>query len=136
MKLIIVDTTIHEIDAVRGEVLDWARALGVNTKKAKPLFILAQDDNGAWRAHFSLKRGPDGNPDGPDLVREGTNRVESDYGCYVVDVEQGSWPRWFPAAEEMPDVAVPLLLEAMDIADGAESSVRTAMRHRAGLWSA
>ena len=124
MKVIIVDSARREADPVRMELIDWAQNLGVSVKKALPLFCLAQDDSGGWSAYFSIKRGPEGNPDGPDLVLAGTNRVQVDYGCTVIGVEQGSWPRWLPAPDDAPDTPVPLLLELLAVAKSSEIELK------------
>lgn len=130
MKAIIVDSSMPELDGVREELVDWARSLGANVKKATSLFILAQDDRGGWQAHFSIKRGPEGNPDGPDLIVPGANRVQVDYGCTVIDVEQASWPSWFPAADDVPDLPVSALLEVLDVAKAANLELRFNLRGR------
>ena len=128
MKAIIVVSACREVDPVRIELINWAQSLGVNTKKALPLFVLAQVESGAWQAHFSIKRGPDGNPDGPDLVLQGTNRVQADYGCKVVEVAEGSWPRWFPVADDVPDAPVSLLLELLAVTESAGLELKHRLR--------
>lgn len=130
MKAIIVNGRMREVDGVREDLVDWVSGLGVSTKKVIPLFILAQDEHGNWQAHFSIKRGPEGNPDGPDLVVPGANRVQIDYGCAVIDVVQASWPRWFPAADDVPDLPVSALLEILDVAKAADLELRSKLRGR------
>lgn len=126
VKAIIVNGGLRETDGVRHEMVEWARSLGVNTKKAVPVFALVQDESGNWTAHFSIKRGPEGNPDGPDLIQAGSNRVQTDYGCTVIDVVQASWPRWFPAADDnVPDVPVSALLELISVVQAGESELRS-----------
>jgi hypothetical protein len=116
LKVIIVDSSTSAIDGkLRNEMLDWARSLGVDTKVAKAQFAIAGNADGRCWAHFSMKRQRDGH----DYVLPDTNRVATDYGSFVVEVAQGSWPRWFGDPEDVPDVPVPALLEIVDAVKAA-----------------
>lgn len=110
MKAIIVNSGTGHVDDVRLELLEWARNLGVDARRAKATFVLIQDADG-WRGHFSMKRQRDGH----DYVEPGANRVATDFGIFVVPVE--SWPEWFPVADTVPDIAAADLLELLDVAD-------------------
>lgn len=114
MKVIIVNAGTEHIDDVRTELLDWARGLGVDTRIATATFVLVEGVDG-WRAHFSIKR----QRDGRDYMQPGTNRVATDYGSYAVDVD--SWPTWFPAPDEAPEMAPADLLELLAVAADAAS---------------
>lgn len=117
MKAIIVHTNTKAVDDVRAELLDWARGLGLDTRLATTTFVLIAGDDG-WRAHFSLKR----QRDGRDYMEPGANRVATDFGCYVVDVD--SWPAWFPDAENVPDMAAAELLELLAVAAESASHLK------------
>jgi hypothetical protein len=123
VEAIIVNSGTEFIDDVRSEMLDWARGLGVDTRIATTTFVLIKDTDG-WRAHFSLKRQRDGH----DYVQPGSNRVAADYGIYVVEVD--AWPAWFPAPEEVPDMASSDLLELLSVAADAASHLRAGWHRR------
>lgn len=129
MRIVIVESGTSNVDAeMRQELLDWASALGLNVKKATPDFLLAESADGDWSAHFSIKRGPAGDPDGLDVIRPGTNRVQIDYGSVQYPVEQASWPTWFGHAEEVPDMPIPAMLELLDVAADARLQLRVTSR--------
>lgn len=127
MKIIIVESGTSDIDyEMRQEMLDWAKDLGVDTKRAATAFVLAETPEGGWRAHFSMKQQRDGH----DYVLPGTNRVATDYGSFVVDLTEGGWPRWFGAPDEIQPVPIPALLEVLAAAAGARLQLHVTHRRR------
>jgi hypothetical protein len=133
VRVIIVESGTRHIDDVRREMLTWAEDLGVNTKKAMATFLLAEDDLGYWSAHFSIKRGPAGDPNGPDIIIPGTNRLDVDYGGAVFPVKWASWPKWFGTPEDISATPVPALLELLAIAESARLQLRVAHHRRSNL---
>lgn len=125
MKVVIVETGTSDVDAeMRDELLTWARSLGLDTKIAATRFVLAEDPAGYWCAHFSLKR----QKDGRDYVMPGTNRVAVDYDSFIRISPMNDVPRWFPQVDEVPDMPIAALLEALDVAADARLQLRVASR--------
>jgi hypothetical protein len=123
MRIVIVETDTGDIDAdMRHELLTWARALGLDTKQACTRFVLTEAPEGWWTAHFSLRR----QRDGRNYVLPGADRLAVDYGTFVRNAPMNDWPRWFADPDEIPDMPIPELLEALDVA-------ATARRHLSGV---
>lgn len=123
MKVIIVATGTRYVDAERSKLLDWAVALGVDTKRAKPTFVLIEDASG-WRAHFAIKLRRDG--ENFDYVLPGANRVATDYEGFSAAVT--SWPQWFPEPDEIPDMSAAALLQALEVAGAQALSIESQLR--------
>lgn len=126
MKVIIVDSSTSLVDGeLRSELLDWAGALGIDTGRATPTFVLAPSADGRMFAHFSLKR----RRDGRDYLLPDANRVAIDFGAAVVEVAGASWPRWFGQPVEAPDMPIATLLETLAVADEACGNLASTVRH-------
>jgi hypothetical protein len=127
MKAIIVETSTDVIDGeMRTELLDWARGLGLDTKRATTQFVLTEGADGAWKAHFSLKRQRDGH----DYIVPGTGRAATDFNAAVFEVAEGSWPRWFGQPEDLPLVRIAALMECLAIAASQGNELQQAARRR------
>jgi hypothetical protein len=127
MQAIIVNSSTSAIDGEwRKELLAWAEALGVDTKRATPTFILLKNTRG-WRACFSLKRQRDGH----DYIDPNTGRLAVDYGHARFDVAEGSWPNWFGSPTELPNVSAGHLLDALAAAADAAADLESAARIKA-----
>lgn len=122
MRIVIVQTGTSDVDGeMREELLTWARGIGLDTKLACAAFVLAEEPAGCWTAHFSMKQ----QHDGRDRILPGTNRLATDYGSVALPAPKSDWPRWFDQPDEVPDIPIPALLEALDVAAASRLALRS-----------